>query len=519
MRDEQGAEEKRRRGGRVLLAGVALAILALAAWSGRGWVSSWFASSYEGSVSILTIDEPDETRLNRAFEQARLTTQTDAKLTIQDADSHFRHATVTVTAPTAAQAIAAAKALSDSMTTAFGDGGPGHISTEARRVADPLPNGASETSLAAFAFGAPLAGLIALVLILRGWPGFSQDLPRGSGLLAGTSAALAVAIVLLPGWAVMALFGVSFFAALAGKIVYNARLAETTALWPSARGRIVRSGMRTARRSGTDAPRVGNVPSIEYVYDVGGVEYRGHRIRAGDIIPDSAEATAAPDRYRVGREGPVYYNPVDPKDAVLEQGAPLRTTTAYAGAAATLLIGAAAVVFFMRIGDVIALLQPYFPEGAVVQGALFFGAAGLLALVILVSDYRQASAAARWPKAQGTVIASVAEAHKQLAHGSGSGGSAVTMWSPVVEFGYSVAGNNYHSARIAFGPAVSGSKEWAEAVVARYPKGLNIVVSYNPTNPAIAVLEPRVAFKWLSLAIVAGLFGAAVFFSGIWRLG
>lgn len=337
--------------------------------------------------------------------------------------------------------------------------------------------------------------------------------------MAGTSAGLAVAIVLLPGWAVMALFGVSFFAVLAVKIVYNAHLAQRTALWPSTRGRIVRSGMRAARGAGTDAPRVGNLPSIEYVYDVGGVEYRGHRIRAGDIAPDSAEATAAPDRYRVGREGPVYYNPADPKDAVLEQGLPLRTTTAYAGATGTLLLGAPIVAFFMHIGEVIAWLQPYFPAGAVVQAVLFFGAAGLLALAILVSDYRQASAAMRWPKAPGTIIASVAEAHRHLVHRSGSGsGLTVTRWSPVVEFSYSVAGKNYHGARIAFGPAVSGGKEWADAIVARYPQGQSIVASYNPTNPAIAVLEPRVDFKWLSLAITAGFFGAAVFFSGLWRL-
>ncbi|CDX18156.1 hypothetical protein MPLB_1700041 [Mesorhizobium sp. ORS 3324] len=167
MSDERSAEDMRRRGGRVLL-GVALAI------------------------------EPDETRLDQAFEQARKTTQTDARLTIQDADRHFRHGVATVIAPTRSQAIAAAKALSDAMAVTFGDSGPGRLTTEARRVADPLPNRASATSLTAFAFGAPLAGLIALVLILRGWPDFAKDLPRGAGLLAGISAALAVAIVLLP---------------------------------------------------------------------------------------------------------------------------------------------------------------------------------------------------------------------------------------------------------------------------------------------------------------------------------
>lgn len=166
MSDDLSAADMRRRGGRVLLAGVALMVLALSAWSGRGWVSSLFATSYEGSVSLLTIDEPDETRLDRAFEQARETTQTDARLTIQDADSHFRHGVATVIAPTRSQALAAAKALSDAMAVTFGDSGPGRLTTEARRVADPLPNGASTKSLTTFAFGAPLAGLIALVLIL-----------------------------------------------------------------------------------------------------------------------------------------------------------------------------------------------------------------------------------------------------------------------------------------------------------------------------------------------------------------
>jgi hypothetical protein len=100
----------------------------------------------------------------------------------------------------------------------FGDRGPGCLTTEARRVADLLPNGQPRRRWRHLHLARATGGADRSCTDLSGWPGFSKDLPRGSGLLAGTSATLAVGIGLLPAGRSWHCLGFSFFAALAGKI-------------------------------------------------------------------------------------------------------------------------------------------------------------------------------------------------------------------------------------------------------------------------------------------------------------
>jgi hypothetical protein len=97
------------------------------------------------------------------------------------------------------------------------------------------------------------------------------------------------------------------------------------------------------------------------------------------------------------------------------------------------------------------------------------------------------------------------------------GGQTVTVWSPVVEYGYRVGGRDYYGARVAFTPDIAGGRELADATVQRYPKGSPVTVHYDPANPSLAVLEPRVAFAWPTLLVALACFASAVFFSGAWR--
>jgi hypothetical protein len=313
----------------------------------------------------------------------------------------------------------------------------------------------------------------------------------------------------------MALFAMAIPSAIAGKIVYKMREVRRAAQWPSAQGRIVRSRMRTVRRQHADhATTVSNVPDVEYVFSVGGVEYRGHRIGFGDITAGSPQAEAAPERYRVGRTGPVFYNPDKPEEAVLERDPPARPAVVYGIATGVMLVSLSVVVAFTRAVEIIDWLQPYFPQGALVQGVLFCTAAGLLMTLFLVSDRRTAMTAARWPTTTGTILSSIAESHRTLVPG-GRGQTAI-LWSPVVEYNYRVQGRDYHGSRLAFGGDVSGPRHVAEAIVARYPAGREVSVHFDPANPSFAVLEARVAFAWPTFMIAAAFFAAALFFSG-WR--
>lgn len=493
-----------------------MALVALAGWSYRDGISAWFATSYTTSVGFATQNKPDDLRLQHAFAVVRSAQLNEATFDLEPGFHPFRD--IQVTGPSRTAAVAAAEALSRAVIAAFNAEGPDTLSVTVRRRGHAAPSPTTDAIKSALAYGAPVLALAGLALLWVGWRGWPADakvggMPRAAAFGALGIMAIGVLPFVMPGWVFMALFAVAIPAAISAVIVSRMHQSRRTAGWPSAQGRIVRSQMHTMRRkTAGGVTEAGNVPAVEYVYAVDGVDYRGHRIGIGDIPPDSPQAEATLERYPVGRTGPVFYNPDKPEEAVLERDPPARPAVVYAVAALVMLAGLAVVGAFAQAGAIIAWLQPHFPPGAVVQGVLFFGAAGLVMLMFVASERRKATAATRWPTATGTILSSVAEAHRTLAAEKRS--QSVVVWSPVVEYSYRVLDRDYHGSRVAFGAAVAGARELAERTVARYPVGQMVTVHFNPSNPAFAVLEPRVAFNRLSLLLALAFFAAAVFFSG-----
>ena len=333
-------------------------------------------------------------------------------------------------------------------------------------------------------------------------------------MVAGGVAIVSV-LFLVPGWLTMALFAMFIPCAIAGKILYKMRELQRAAKWPSAQGRIVRAESRAVKKNHIEDPTtVGTAALIEYVFSVDGAEYRGRRISIGEVATSSSEVDAVLERYRVGRTVPVFYNPDNPKEAVLERDSPASATVMYGIAAGVVLVGLAVVLIFTRVSQIVGLLQPYFPPGAFVPGVLFCTLAGVLIALIMLSNHRAALAATRWPHTQARILSSVAESRRVLTNQGG--GSTMVVWSPLVEYSYQANGREYYSSRVSFGGDFAGDRALAEKTVARYPVGSAVTVYYDPANPALAVLEPRVAFAWPTLLLIVGFFAAAIFFSG-WR--
>jgi hypothetical protein len=90
----------------------------------------------------------------------------------------------------------------------------------------------------------------------------------------------------------------------------------------------------------------------------------------------------------------------------------------------------------------------------------------------------------------------------------------MVVWSALVEYEYVVGTRKYHGTRIAFGPTLSGGRDLAESVVARYPVDATVTVHYDPANPAQATLDTEVAFRWIGLAFVVACFAVAFLFTG-----
>ncbi len=493
---------------------LSLGLVALILWLGRNDIAVQFVSSYGVSVGLVTPTDHDKGRLERAFAAVQAARPDDAKLEAAEG-SHFSSAYVS--APTRAQALEAARSFVQALEAAFDSEGKGQLETSVAGRAYAEADATSNAVSIALALSALVLGLLAVLLFGQAWRERVAvgdfTLPRGAGLAVAAAFLLPVAILVLPGWLFMAVFAMSIPTIIAGLIVYKMGEVRRASRWPSAQGRIVRSGMRTVNMKQDDGvPGHGNMPDVEYAFSVAGVEYHGKRIGIGEIRPNSPEVEAALERYQVGRTGPVYYNPENPEEAVLERDPPVSPRTMYAIAAGVMIVGLGIVVAFTRIGEIIEWLQPYFPPGAIIQGFLFFVACGLVVSLSLISDLAFALSAARWPTTAGTVITSRAESHRELV--PRGKGQTVVVWSPLVEYSYRVGGRDYHGVRIAFGPAVSGGRGFAEAIIARYPASTPVTVHYDPANPSQATLETRVAFGWPSLLIALAFFAVALFFSG-----
>jgi hypothetical protein len=115
-----------------------------------------------------------------------------------------------------------------------------------------------------------------------------------------------------------------FMAAIALRRSLKARRARD---WPAVPGQVVVSTieLRYGSAGGDGGGRTRAwYPVVAYVYAVGGRHYQGRNIVVGGHVGTGwqgpAQRVAA--RYPVGATVPVYYDPANPADAVLEKRAP-----------------------------------------------------------------------------------------------------------------------------------------------------------------------------------------------------
>jgi hypothetical protein len=99
---------------------------------------------------------------------------------------------------------------------------------------------------------------------------------------------------------------------------YSRQKVKASQAWPSAPGRVV--GSHVEESSGSEGGAVYRA-AVRYTYTVGGQEFHNNRRLFGDTVSSGnrrgAERTAA--RFVAGSAVPVYYNPANPQDAVLER--------------------------------------------------------------------------------------------------------------------------------------------------------------------------------------------------------
>lgn len=88
--------------------------------------------------------------------------------------------------------------------------------------------------------------------------------------------------------------------------------------WPKVRGRIESSEVETQCRQSHDSTSY--APSIAYSYKVGDTDYWGREISVGDHGGGRRRAERIVTKYPPGFAVDVFYDPDDPKTALLEPG-------------------------------------------------------------------------------------------------------------------------------------------------------------------------------------------------------
>lgn len=142
---------------------------------------------------------------------------------------------------------------------------------------------------------------------------------------------------------------------------------------------------------------------------------------------------------------------------------------------------------------------------------------GLGILIFGIKYLQKARATLQWPKAEGRIIRS------RVADWYDSDGD--TMYGAQIEYAYIVDGYEYHGHEVKKGTPQTSSPDPQEKIVARYPRGAAVMVTYDPENITDAVLEPGAAwgaYLPLILGIVMTLLAGSMLYSLLtseWTVG
>ncbi len=134
----------------------------------------------------------------------------------------------------------------------------------------------------------------------------------------------------------------------------------------------------------------------------------------------------------------------------------------------------------------------------------------LLAIAVYTRDVISANQATAWPISKGTVI------YSDVAQGCGNGSS---FW-PKVRYRYGVAGQTYTSENLVFGNIGCGPEAAAYLITQHFPLHANVLVHFNPDDPAKSVLMVGQVLDdtWLGIYVLSGVLGVcALFFLFVMR--
>jgi hypothetical protein len=118
-------------------------------------------------------------------------------------------------------------------------------------------------------------------------------------------------------------------------------------------------------------------------------------------------------------------------------------------------------------------------------GLIILVVLGLVLILMGIVSKQRAKRTEAWPAAHGTILSSTVQ--KRTEYDSDSNHTS-TKYKPVIQYQYSVMGQQITGKRLCCGSDTFGKKK-AYEISARYPAGSPVNVRYNPEKVEESVLE------------------------------
>jgi hypothetical protein len=286
-------------------------------------------------------------------------------------------------------------------------------------------------------------------------------------------------------------------------------MVRATRHWLPADGKVIASRVvsRTSRQHSSFNTDVANTPLVEYEYQVDGKSLRCDRIMIGGGKSE-VELEYVLGRYPLGAKVVVYYNPADPRQAVLERDIPAYRLR---GCGITLLlpfgVPLIAILIYNYAVDwltAVGAIDWLTAFVAATPYAACFAGVGLAilgyALVLIVIAVR----ASAWPVTRGRIDSSGVDIITSM------DADSTDRFKPSIMYVYEVNGRQYRGGRVTVAIPFSSNISWlSRRTLAKYPVGTHVDVHYNPKNPRESVLHPWSAGHAVRLLIAAGFLALA----------
>ena len=464
---------------------IVVVTLAFILWEVQDFAASFAAEEMTTVTTLRTTLERDDARVQRAFAQARAALRVPAALeTEPNPKQETRDARLTVTAKTKRETLDGRQAMVSAMQAAFAREGPGELFDIGNApYAKPVQGRAYLLVKHIFQGGALAVVLAGLAMMVVKWK--HSGLPRVA-LLGILASAFTLILVGLGSegagiWAVLMWAGPPV--ALLVLVSVVTQRVRRAAAWVETRARITKSKVEVERhRFSGDTTKVRNLPCVEYEFNPGTGNIQGDRISLGFGTADNVDEVLK--RYPVGANVPVFYDPNNPQDCVLERNAPVSFGCLWGGAIFVVLVYEGVLLGFTNALPISTVLDNTFTKFHHPLLVLLTGSFGLFCLAAGIWNMLHPRKAFPWIKTKGTIVSSTTESYEQS--DSSSGHRRRTYYRAVIEYSYQAAGQEYHGSTTDLSPITihSRSQADADAEAARYPVGLELDVYYNPQKAA-----------------------------------